>query len=770
MLGYSSLAIASAAFAQADRTVLPPLDKPFAGVIAEKVQDATPAATPALSAPAGAPNVFLFMSDDVGFAMSSAFGGPVPTPNLERLAAQGQRYNRFHTTGICSPSRAALLTGRNHHNTAMGMLADLPSDFPGYNAHIPASTATIAEVLRLNGYNTAMFGKHHNVPPGEAGPMGPYDHWPTGLGFEYFYGFVSGDTDQWNPDLVRGTNEVPPLPVGSPPEVVDSRLAGDAIHWLHTKQLGTPDKPFFIYYAPGSTHAPHQAPADWIARFKGHFDQGWDSMRVDTWRRQLALGVIPKGTILTARPDGIPAWTDLTDTQRQFAIREMETAAAMLAYEDAQLGRVLGELDRMGQSRNTLFVTIIGDNGASGEGGPSGVINELAAVNGIKSDDAALAATLDDIGGPHGTTNYPVGWAWAMNTPLRWVKQYASMLGGIRNGMIVTWDSHVAHPGSICPEFGHLVDIVPTILQATDIPAPTAVDGVRQKPLDGQSLLSSLTSCQPDRPRTQYFEMQGKAGLYHDGWFVSSDNGRKPWEMTASVEPLTKWELYDLRHDFSQAVDVSARYPDRVAEMVKLWREEARRNNVFPIISNRMNSTRTQASARKRSTYEFWGKDISIPAQPDGIGNPTSLAGSFRLQADLQLAGTDASGVVAAAGSRTAGWSLYFDHGRPVFAYARSPLPGDFTRIEAAEALPAGSTSISLDFRSVGPGRAAKVELSAGGKVLTTGTIARTWLMPLAVGEMLDSGRDGGVPVTDYATPNGELQGDISHMSISFSP
>lgn len=410
----------ASAAAQTARTNLPIPRGPFAGTIAETVEQSKPAFPPRARAPAGAPNILLLMSDDVGFGIASAFGGPVPTPNLERVAAAGQRYNRFHTTGICSPTRAALLTGRNHHNAGTGMLTNSPSGFPSYEGRIPPETATIAQMLRLNGYSTAMFGKHHNITPGEGTPAGPFDSWPTGLGFEYFYGFLDGDVDQWSPVLYRGTNRLPDRPVDAPAELVDKRLADDAIAWIHNQKAADPDKPFFLYYAPGSLHAPHQALPEYIARFRGKFDQGWDKVREQTYARQLAAGIIPSGTKLTPRPDGIPAWDTLTAQQRAFAARSMEVAAAMLTYQDEQVGRVLAELERMGVLDTTLVALIQGDNGASGEGGPRGTLNELGHLaNGINEDDAYLASTLDKQGGPDTYQLYPVGWAWAMNTPLR---------------------------------------------------------------------------------------------------------------------------------------------------------------------------------------------------------------------------------------------------------------------------------------------------------------------------------------------------------------
>jgi arylsulfatase len=765
----AALMAATPGFAQTARTTLPVPPAPFNGVIGETVAQSKPSSVPLAApaeAPAGAPNIFLLMSDDVGFAMSSAFGGPVPTPNFDRLAAAGQRYNRFNTTAICSPSRAALLTGRNHHRVGVGYLSDMPTEYPGYDTHFPASAATIAQTLKLNGYNTAMFGKHHNVPPAEQSAAGPFDMWPTGLGFEYFYGFIAGDMHQWDPTLYRGTNLVPDQ--DGPPDLLDHRLASDAITWIHNQKAAAPDKPFFVYYAPGSTHAPHQAPPEYIARFKGKFDQGWDKVREETYQRQLAAGVIPAGTKLTPRPAEIPAWDSLTPSQKAFAARTMEVAAAMLAYQDEQVGRVLNELDRMGVLDNTLVMLVQGDNGASAEVGPRGSINELGHISGnIQEDDAWLAANVNKLGGPDTYESYPAGWAWAMDTPFRWTKQYASMLGGIRNGMIMSWKGHVARPGGVCAEFGHLIDIAPTLLDAAHIPAPDTVNGVKQMPFDGQSLAPSLAACEPEKPRTQYFEMVGKVGLYQDGWFLSSDDGRMAWENRppAGFDPAKMpWTLYDLRSDFSQSDDVSAQHPDKLQSMIETWRKVAADNNVFPL-EHRFGMARggrMPFSMRKR--YDYWGGDVSVPA----MQGPLFVGRAFTLDADVDLAKAHASGAIFAIGSRFAGFSFYLDDGRPSFAYALSTRPEDVTRIAATQRLPRGHANVRLSYVSEGIGKGAQVQILNGDTVVASGHVPKTFLVPAGNGEMLNVGKDTGVTVTDYRTPHGKLEGDVRHVSLTF--
>lgn len=746
-----------------DRTVLPVPTPPFDGRIAEDIQDSQPGTARPVRAPDGAPNVLLFMPDDVGFAMAGVFGGPVPTPNFARVAAVGQRYNRFHTTGICSPTRAALLTGRNHHAVGNGYLSDVPNGYPGNRGFIQPDSATIAQVLRLNGYSTAMWGKHHNTAPGTDSSIGPFDSWPTGLGFEYFFGIIGGDSDQFNPNLWRGTTRVDPDEGRG--RMLEQRLADDMIGWLRNQAAAAPDRPFLAYYAPGSTHAPHQAPPEVIARFKGQFDQGWDVLRVETWRRQIAMGIIPRGTKLTPRPPQIPAWDSLSPPMKAFAARSMEVAAAQLAWQDEQFGRVLSELEHMGKLDNTLIALVLGDNGASAEVGPRGSLNEIGHMNGISEPDEWLAANTDVLGSEKSYGSYPAGWAWAMNAPLRWTKQETARLGGIRNGMILSWGKRAGNPGGVCAEFGHVNDMAPTILAAAGLPAPVMVNGVKQRPLDGQNLLPGLGACRADKPRTQYFELHGKVGLYHDGWFLASDNGRVPWERLPSGgrRPPVTWELYDLTRDFSQSTDVAAKHPEKLAEMKALWLREAEANMVFPM-DHRFATARADFIPPQRKSYTFWGKGTSVPANRE----PLWTGRSFTLEADLDLARDAASGAVMAVGSHFAGWSLFLDNGRPAFAYAASTNPAEMMRVVADAPLPAGRQRLSLRFDHEGIGKGAKVTILANGTAVASGSVPRTFNTPAGLGETTDVGRDIGVTVTGYATHRGELQGEVPKLTITF--
>ncbi len=748
-----------------DRTRLPIQPAPFDGKITENAADSKPGSPHRVQAPAGAPNIFLFMSDDVGFAMASTFGGPVPTPNFDRLAAQGQRYNRFHTTGICSPTRAALLTGRNTHNAATGYLTDMAANYPGYSTRLPDATASIAQTMRMNGWSTAMFGKHHNVPPGENSPAGPFDYWPTGKwGFEHFFGIVGGDTNQWHPALYRGTSRLPDA--SGKADLVDKQLSDEAIRWLHHQKAAAPDKPFMLYLAPGSAHAPLHAPPEVIARFKGKFDGGWDKMREESHARQLAMGIIPAGAKLTPRPDGIPAWDSQSPKMKAFAARSMEVAAAMLVYQDEQLGRVLAEMDRMGVSDNTLFAVILGDNGASAEGGPKGSVNELANIVGRSEDDEDwLAANTASLGSDASYPGYQAGWAWAMNTPLRWVKQYASMLGAVRNGMILSWKGKVANPGAVCARFGHVNDMAPTILEAAGLPAPQSVNGVAQKPFDGQSLVSSLANCEPDRPRTQYFEINGKFSLYKDGWFLSGDQSRLPWEAMPKdgARPKTVWSLYDLSNDYSQSTDVSAANPEKLASMQAEWQTVAKANNVFPL-DHRFGAARLAGPPALRKHYDYWGSGISIPANHE----PNFTMRSYKITAKARLDKAGASGVLMAVGSKFGGWSLYLDKGRPAYTYAATSNPADIVTVIAPRALPKGEVEVRLTIKSLGMGYGFAYKLFAGNVLLTEGNVKKIHFTPAGIGETIDTGRDTGAEVTRYRTPRGALEGEVRHVSVDF--
>ena len=751
------------------RDVLPIPPAPFAGVISETAATSKPDWWKPVTAPAEAPNILVVLTDDVGFASPSTFGGPIPTPNLERLARSGLRYNQFHTTAMCSPTRAALLTGRNHHQVATGVLVDSGSGFPGYNGVIPESAATIAQVLGANGYSTGMWGKHHNAPKVEQSTSGPFDHWPTGLGFDYFFGFIGGDTHQWTPSLFRNVTPVKNPP--GPPELLDKRMADDMLRWIHNQKAATPDRPFLAYLATGTIHAPHHAPPEWIARFKGQFDQGWEKVREETLARQKAVGVVPRDTKLTPRPDVVPAWNSLKPAEKAYHARMMEVAAAALAYQDAQFGRILDELERMGLRENTLIIFIEGDNGASGEGTALGTTNELMRLrNATEETSDRLVSRIDAMGGPLSYENYSVGWTWAMNTPLQWYKQIASHLGGTRNGMVMSWPKRIRDVGGVRSQFTHVIDVAPTIYAAAGVPAPKSVGGVLQQPIDGVSLLSTIDSPEPVR-HTQYFELFGSRGIYHDGWFASTTPRRMGWETMPDPKKPYRWELYNIDQDFSQARDLAKSNPAKLEEMKALWEAEARRNQVYPIDENFGAARRSTAGSTSprilaRSVYDYWGGDVSVAvaAAPNFSGRP------FTIDAEVTLP-AQASGVILANGSVFAGWSFFLEDGRPVLVHAFSEHPQDWTRVQADRVVEPGEHKISLVFVAEGgPLSAGSAQILIDGAVAGEGRVP-SWIRGIAgLGETLDVGRDTGAPVTQYKTAGGALQGEVKHVRVTLGP
>lgn len=746
--------------ADSGEVILPKPPQPFAGKIGPTAAESIPATAEPVKAPAGAPNVLLVLTDDVGFGAASTFGGPIPTPNLDRLAARGLKYNRFHTTAMCSPTRAALLTGRNSHAAGTGAVTDFAMGFPGYNGVIPKSAATVAETLRLNGYNTAMFGKHHNVQPGATSAAGPFDQWPTGLGFEYFYGFVGGETNQFTPSLYRGTR-----PISSPKgETLDKMLVDDALDWVHNQQAADPDKPFFLYLAPGSAHAPHQAPAEWIAKFKGRFDQGWDQVRVETLARAKKMGVVPKDTVLTPRLDHIPAWSSLSPARRQISARMMEVYAAMLAYQDAQFGRLIDELERMGTFDNTLVIFIEGDNGGSAEAGVDGNMNMIGTFfNDVSESDEELVARLDELGGPRSNQNYPAGWAWTMNAPFQWTKTYASHLGGSRNGLVLSWPAHIKERG-LRTQFHHVVDIAPTILEAAGLPQPDVVDGARQRPMDGVGMGYSFTDPKAaGRRRTQYFELIGNRGIYHDGWWAGTTPQNIGYTRKGTPIADWPWELYNLDKDFSQSRDLASANPQKLAELKVLFAAEAARNAVFPI-DDQVNkrAAAVMAASKPRSSYVYWGKNISLPSD-----YAPRLAGSFTLTADIRTASGAQDGVLAALGGHFGGWSFYLKDGRPVVTMAGSTQADRVFRVAGSERIPAGAATIRYDFTAdKGPGSGGVMRISVNDRAVATGRIEKPIVMPTEVTDTFDIGLDAGTPVTDDYSGNAEFKGDIRRLEV----
>ncbi len=567
-----------------DRTVLPMPLPPFEGVIGRTYQESTEAWPKLPTPPEGAPNVLVIMLDDVGYGQTSAFGGPVPTPELDKLAEDGLRFTRFHTTAICGPSRAALITGRNHHNAGSGFLAEWATGFPSYDNIIPRSTATMGAILKYNGYETSWFGKNHNTPDWESSVAGPFDRWPTGMGFDYFYGFIGGETHQYYPVLFENTVAVEPETTPEEGYHFMADMTDKAIDWMRYRKSVAPQKPFLMYFAPGAAHAPHHAPEEWRAKFRGSFDAGWDVIREETYQRQLDMGVIPPGTELTARPDWAREWAGLSDEQHKAYAALMDNFAAYLAYTDHEVGRLIDAVHELQDGDNTLIFYIVGDNGASSEGGFDGTINEIASLSGIPTDLEEVVARLDEIGGPNTEPHYPVEWAWAGNAPFQWVKQVASHLGGSRNPMVVSWPARITNTGGTRDQFTHLIDVLPTILEASGLPAPKEVDGIEQKPMDGASFLANFDDADaPEMHDRQYFEVFSNRSIYDQGWKANAQH-TLPWRQ--DVAPgnweADRWELYNLAEDYSEANDLAAEMPDKLAAMKAIFDEEAEKNHVYP--------------------------------------------------------------------------------------------------------------------------------------------------------------------------------------------
>ncbi|SCV01809.1 Sulfatase [Cupriavidus necator] len=743
------------------------------GVIGRTFKDSAPPMRQWPKAPAGAPNVVVVLLDDVGFGAAGTFGGLVPTPTLDALASRGLRYNRFHTTAMCSPTRAALLTGRNPHAVGWGVVSELSTPYDGYVGLIPKSAATVAEILRQHGYATSAWGKWHNTPVWESSPAGPFNHWPTGQGFETFYGFLGGETDQYEPALVENT--APARRPDKPGYHLTEDLADHAIGWMQQQKSVAPDKPFFVYFAPGGTHAPLQVPRPWIDRFRGQFDQGWDKVREQIFARQKAQGVVPADAVLTLRPKELPAWDSLPADERKVAARLMETYAGFLAHTDAQVGRLVASLERMGQFDNTLFLYIVGDNGASGEGGLHGHFHEIDSFNGVAEDAATNAARLEQIGGPASLPHYASPWAWAMDTPFQWMKQVASHLGGTRNPMVISWPQRIHAPGGVRSQFSYVSDLMPTILEAAQIPAPKQVNGVVQQPVNGHSLLYTFNVPEaPERRRTQYFEMVGNRAIYHDGWIASTRPAHMPWNIMArggSALGMEQWELYHLDKDFTQAHDVAAQHPDKLRQLQQRFWQEARANKVLPLddrFMERLSLTNDAGQAQQRPSVT--GGRSRLVYYPGAVGlneasAPNLKNRSYAITAKVRTPARGAQGVLAAQGGSGSGWALYVNEsGVPVYTYV---FAGKRTTLTSDVRLAAGESEIRLDFAYDGNGRGkgGMATVLVNGRPAGQVHIERTVPALFSISEPFDVGTDTQSPVGDYPREY-RFTGDIDHIAI----
>jgi arylsulfatase A-like enzyme len=720
-----------------------------------------------LRPPEGAPNVLIVLIDDVGFGASTTFGGPCNTPVADRLAANGLKLNRFHTTALCSPTRQAMLTGRNHHSVGMGGITEIATSAPGYSSIRPKDKAPIAETLRLNGYSTSQFGKCHEVPVWEVSPVGPFGQWPTGSGFEHFYGFIGGETNQYYPGLYEGTKPVEPEKTPEEGYTLTEDLADRAITWVRQQKALTPDKPFFMYFAPGATHAPHHVPAEWSDRYKGKFDEGWDVLRERILPTQKELGVVPPDAELTRRHDEIPAWDDMPDKLKPVLARQMEIYAGFLEQTDYEIGRLIDAIDDLGALDDTLIYYILGDNGASAEGTPKGCFNEMTTLNGLPDieTDEFLLSKIDVFGTPDAYNHYAVGWAHALCTPYQWTKQVASHWGGTRNGTVVHWPGGLAGKGEFRNQFHHVIDVAPTILEAAGIPAPTIVNSIQQAPLEGVSMLGTLRG--GDAPEThdvQYFEMFGNRGIYHKGWTAVTKH-RTPWLNDQPALDDDVWELYG-PDDWTQAHDLAAEEPEKLAQLQRLWLIEAVKYNVVPIDDR---------------SFERFNPDIA--GRPQLItGSTQTLFSGMRLlencvlniknkshsvTARITVPEGGASGVIVTQGGGVGGWSLYVHDGRLKYCYNFFGI--EYYFVTADEPVPAGEHEVRMEFSYDGDGlgKGGTVTLFYDQRAVGSGRVEQTEPMAFSADEACDVGSDTGSPTsTDYGPHGNKFSGVIDRVII----
>jgi arylsulfatase A-like enzyme len=757
---------------------LPPPPPKFGGVIEERGTQSKPWWPPRVVPPKDAPNVLLIMTDDQGYGVSSTFGGVIPTPAMDRIAANGLRYTQFHSTALCSPTRAALITGRNHHSVGFGVVSEGSTGFPGYDSVIRPNKATIGTILKAHGYATSWFGKNHNTPAFQYSEAGPFDQWPSGMGFDYFYGFMGGETSQWTPYLFRDHTQIFPF-VGKPNWNLTTAMADDAIRYLRQLNAAAPDQPFFLYYAPGGTHSPHHPTKEWIDKIRGMhlFDSGWNSLRDTIFTNQKRLGVIPANAQLTPWPDELPNWHLLTAEQKKLYIREAEVFAAYVAYTDSEIGRVIQEIENLGKMDNTLIIYISGDNGTSAEGTLTGAFNTYADYNGMTEVPIkANMAHYDQWGLPGTEPHMAVAWAWAFDTPFKWTKQVASHFGGTRQGIAISWPEVIKDKGGIRNQFHHVIDIAPTILEATRIRAPARVNGIKQAPIEGVSMMYTFDQANanvPSRRTTQYFEILGYRGIYHDGWYAATTPPIAPWSPVLGVtlpDVLTgyKWELYNLTEDYSQAKDLAAAYPDKVKELQKIFMREAEKYQVFPLDNRgfvRMTTPRPSATAG-RTEFVYTGEISGIPS-----GNaPPFLGRSFTITAEIRVSVAGAEGMLATQGGQTSGYGLYLVNSRPVFTYNLLDL--ERFRWEAPPLTP-GTHTIVFNFTYNGPGmgKGGTGVLEVDGVKRDTKKIPRTIPFTMPFDETFDVGVDTrtGVNEADYRPPF-RFTGAIDKVTFKIGP
>jgi arylsulfatase A-like enzyme len=773
-----------------DGKQLPPPPMPFGGVIKESAKDSTPWWPPRVVPPKGAPNILLIMTDDQGYGVSGTFGGVIPTPAMDRIANAGLRYTEFHSTALCSPTRAAIITGRNHHSVGYGVIGELSTGYPGYDSLIGPDNATIGTILRDNGYATSWFGKDHNIPSFQYSAAGPFDQWPVGLGFQYFYGFLGGETDQWTPYLYRNTTPVFPW-LGKPGYNLTTDLADDAIKYMSGLNAAAPDKPFFVYYVPGGTHSPHQPTKEWIDKFKGKFDMGWEKLRDQIFANQKRLGVIPANAQLTPWPDGqaayggakLPRWDSLSILQKKLYSREAEVFAAYAAYTDHEIGRVIQEVQDEGKLDNTLIIYISGDNGTSAEGTLEGTFNQMTAYNGILTLPLPLQLLhYSDWGSDKTYPHMSVAWSWAFDTPFKWTKQVASHFGGTRQGMAISWPGHITDVGGIRSQFHHVIDIVPTILEATGIKAPDMVNGIKQKPIEGVSMVYTFDKANANAPSkhvTQYFEMVGNRAIYHDGWIASTTPPAAPWLLaTGKLTDVNdyNWELYNLNEDYSQNDDLAQKNPDKLKEMQALFLTEAAKYQVLPLDNTGFSRllTHRPSAVAGRTVFTYTGPNENIP-----VGNaPSILDRDYTITADITVPQGGAEGMIVTLGGRFGGYGLYLLKGKPVFDYNLLDLKhyrwegGPLGRGLLADALKPGKHTIVFDFKydGPGPGKGGEGIFKVDGNEIARKKMDHTIPLLMSIDETFDVGSDTRTAVNDdYKLPF-RFTGAIDKLTFNLGP
>ncbi len=757
-----------------DGKQLPPVPPKFGGVIKETIQGSKTWWPPRVVPPKGAPNVLLIMTDDQGYGVSGGFGGVIPTPALDRIANAGLRYTQFNSTALCSPTRAALITGRNHHSVGNGVIGELSTGYPGYDSIISPDSATIGTILRDNGYATSWFGKNHNTPAFQQSVAGPFDQWPSGMGFDYFYGFMGGETDQWTPYLFRDHTQISPW-VGKPGYNLITDMADEAIGYIKQLNAAAPDQPFFVYYVPGGTHSPHQPTQEWIDKFKGKFDMGWNVMREQIFANQKRLGVVPPNAQLTPWPDDLAKWETLSADEKKLFARQAEVFAAYAAYTDHEIGRVIQQVEDQGKLDNTLIIYIVGDNGTSPEGTLLGTPNQWTAYNGVLNFPVAEQLKFYDAWGSAET--YPhmaVGWSWAFDTPFKYTKQVASHFGGTRQGLAISWPARIKDAGGIRTQFHHMIDIVPTILEATGIKAPQSVNGIKQKPIEGVSMAYTFDKAHANAPstrKTQYFEMVANRGIYNDGWYANTTPPHGPWVLNAPLPPINdyKWELYNLTEDYSQANDLAAKMPGKLKEMQKLFVQEATKYNVFPLNNDtfaRATAPRPSATAGQ-TVFAYSGVMPGIAT----ANSPSIIGRSYKITADVDVPQGGGNGMLATTGGRWGGWGLYLLNGKPVFNYNMLILAQ--YRWEGADALTSGKHTIVFDYTYDGPGiaKGGTGVLQVDGKVVATQKQPNSIAFLQVSDETFDIGIDTrtGVNDKDYQVPFA-FDGKINKLTVNLGP